>query len=276
MGIFGPPNIDKLKATKNFKGLIGALKNKDYHIQDKAIAALVDIGNPAIEPLIGASKHKDWKIRHGAAEALGKIGGDKAIETLIEALNSKEYFGLRNTVINALGLIKDARVVEPLISSLKYTLFSFDRRAAAESLGKIGGERVVEAFNEAALNDKEFEVRSAAAKALSSLNKSLINKESVVQREMHEMEKKEIRCSKCGKIIAQLATTIGDDIRRGGGVVIGGDSLDVPMYQCTICESCGSAFCDSCQRPNPDPCPKCGKSNLRPGFADLVQKYYKS
>ena len=90
------------------------------------------------------------------------------------------------------------------------------------------------------------------------------------------MKSGEIRCSKCGKIIGQLATSITDDIRRGGGVIIGGGgSLDTPMYQCTICESCGSAFCDSCQRPSPDPCPKCGKSNLEPGFADLVQKYYK-
>jgi len=274
MGIFGPPNIEKLKAAKNFNGLIGALKDKDYHIQDKAITALADIGNPAIEPLIGASKHKDWKIRSGAAKALGKIGGDKAIENLIEALNSKEYFGLRTTVINALGSIKDARVVEPLINSLKYTLFSYDRRAAAEALGKIGDERAVEPLNEA-LKDREFGVRSAAAKALTSLNKTLKDKDSDVQREVHEIKKGEVRCSKCGKIIGQLSTTIGEDIRRGGGVVIGGGSLDIPMYQCTICESCGSAFCDICQRPNPDPCPKCGKSNLRPGFADLVQKYYK-
>ena len=90
------------------------------------------------------------------------------------------------------------------------------------------------------------------------------------------MKRGEIRCSKCGKIIGQLATSIAEDIRRGGGVIIGGGgSLDTPMYQCTICESCGSVFCDICQRPSPDPCPKCGKSNLKPGFADLVQKYYK-
>ena len=89
---------------------------------------------------------------------------------------------------------------------------------------------------------------------------------------------KEIKCSKCGRIIHTQKTSIADDIRRGGGavVVIGdGGSIDTPMYQCTICESCGSVFCDICQRPSPDPCPKCGKSNLQPGFADLVQKYYK-
>jgi len=77
------------------------------------------------------------------------------------------------------------------------------------------------------------------------------------------------------KIIGQLPTSIGEDIKRGGGMIIGGGSLDMPMYQCTICESYGSVFCDSCQRPSPGLCPKCVKSNLRPGFADLVQKYYK-
>jgi len=92
---------------------------------------------------------------------------------------------------------------------------------------------------------------------------------------VREIKKKKIKCSKCGKIIGQLATSIAEDIRRGGGVVIGAGSLNVPMYQCTICKSCGSVFCDICQRPSPDPCPKFGKSNLKPGFADLVQEYYK-
>jgi len=86
---------------------------------------------------------------------------------------------------------------------------------------------------------------------------------------------KEIKCSKCGRIIPTSKTSIADDIRLGGGIVVGGTSLDSAMYECTICPSCGSAFCLSCQRPTSDPCPKCGKSNLSPGFADLVQKYYK-
>lgn len=83
------------------------------------------------------------------------------------------------------------------------------------------------------------------------------------------------KCSLCGRIIPRQASSIAEDIRRRGGVAIGGASLDVPMYECTICQACGSAFCLACQRPRPDPCPKCGKSNLSPGFADLVHKYYK-
>lgn len=65
------------------------------------------------------------------------------------------------------------------------------------------------------------------------------------------MKSGEIKCSKCGNIIGQLPTTIAEDIRRGGGMVIGGNSLDIPMYKCTICPGCGSAFCLSCHRDQP-------------------------
>jgi len=326
MGIFGPPNIEKLKAAKNFKGLIGALKHKYSSVRKEAIEALADIGKPAVEPLIGALEGKDYEIQHGAAEALGRIGDERAIEPLIKAfkdgmslVRSKAVGALSKfrdtraveTIIKALkdnysdvqinaawslAALKDTMAVEPLIENLKHRDREV-RKAAAYALGEIGDSRAVEPLIEAIKANKANSVywvfgasdaltkiigRKAvtslnkALKAASSLKKALKEKDREVKREVHEMKKKEIRCSKCGKIIGQLATSIAEDIRRGGGVIIGGGgSLDTPMYQCTICESCGSVFCDICQKPSPDPCPKCGKSNLKPGFADLIQKYYK-
>ena len=325
MGIFGPPNIGKLKAAKNFKGLIGALKYKDSSVRKEAIEALVDIGKPAVEPLIDALNDKDINIQLLAVESLGKIGDERAIEPLIKAfkdgmslVRSAAVVALRKfkdtraveTIIKALkdsysdvqinaawslAALKDTMAVEPLIENLK-DRDSEVRKAAAYALGEIGDSRAVEPLIEAIKANKANSVywvygasdaltkiigRKAvtslnkALKAASSLKKALKEKDREIKREVHETKKKEIRCSKCGKIIGQLATSIAEDIRRGGGVVIGGDSLDVPMYQCTICESCGSVFCDICQRPSPDPCSKCGKGNLSPGFADLIQKYYK-
>lgn len=58
MGIFRP-NIDKLKAGKNVRGLIKALRNKDNNIQDEVTEALVEIGEPAIRPLIQVLKNED-------------------------------------------------------------------------------------------------------------------------------------------------------------------------------------------------------------------------
>lgn len=74
MGIFGPPNIDKLKAKKNIKGLINAFKYKDNHVLDAAVLALVEIGKPVVETLVAALKNKDGNIREYAAEALDKLG----------------------------------------------------------------------------------------------------------------------------------------------------------------------------------------------------------
>jgi len=43
IGIFGPPNIEKLKARKNVKGLIKSLKDKDSGVRMDADVALVKI-----------------------------------------------------------------------------------------------------------------------------------------------------------------------------------------------------------------------------------------
>lgn len=59
MGLFGPPNIEKLKARKNVKGLIRALKDED---QEAAAGALGNIGKPAVESLIATLKDESANV----------------------------------------------------------------------------------------------------------------------------------------------------------------------------------------------------------------------
>jgi len=74
MGIFGPPNIRKLKARKNIKGLIEALKDKDEGVRRGAAMALGEIKDArAVEPLIKLLKDKNSFTREAAEEALEKI-----------------------------------------------------------------------------------------------------------------------------------------------------------------------------------------------------------
>jgi HEAT repeat protein len=56
MGLFGPPDVGKLKAKGDIGGLVKALTYaKDASIRCKAVLALKDIGNArVVEPLIGA------------------------------------------------------------------------------------------------------------------------------------------------------------------------------------------------------------------------------
>jgi HEAT repeat protein len=60
MGLFGPPNIEKLKAKQDLEGLVKALDNKKYaDVRCQSAKALGQIGDKsAVEPLIAALA--DW------------------------------------------------------------------------------------------------------------------------------------------------------------------------------------------------------------------------
>jgi HEAT repeat protein len=100
------PKVETLKARKDIKGLIKALRYR-----------------------------KDEGVRQAAAEALGKIKDRRAVEPLIAALKD-ESFSVRQAAAEALGKIKDPRAVEPLSAALKDARNGDVRLAAARSAGK--------------------------------------------------------------------------------------------------------------------------------------------
>ena len=103
MPFFGPPNVDKLKKSRNIKGLVRALRyKKDDGIRSDAARALAEIGDlQAVEPLIAALKDEHSTVRKEAAETLdrlkwqpdeseaGKAYWKAKIESLVADLNSK-------------------------------------------------------------------------------------------------------------------------------------------------------------------------------------------
>ena len=187
MGIFGPPNIEELKASRNVKELIKALSYKrDYSVPTEAADALVELA--AVEPLIKALKGKNTDIRYWAAEALGKIGDRRAVEPLIEVLRDKEVSIQRHAAL-ALGEIGDKRAIEPLIGALrdvdwyvrKYAAeplmvkvlkksYIYLRKTAVEALVKIGLPAVEPLI--AALKGEDLHVRWRAAEALGKIGDS--------------------------------------------------------------------------------------------------------
>jgi HEAT repeat protein len=107
MPLFGPPNIKKMEAKRDVKGLIKTLGYPDKRdvelprrisfIRMDAKDALVRIGTPAIDLLIEAikvDKNVRWTVsdnlgRCAAAEALGQIGDARAVEPLIATFEEK-------------------------------------------------------------------------------------------------------------------------------------------------------------------------------------------
>jgi HEAT repeat protein len=164
-GLFGPPNIEKLEAKRDVRGLIKALSyKKDWKkVPQKAAEALGRIRDPrAVEQLIAALKDEEIGVREAAAKALGEISDPRAVEPLIAALRDKEVREAAAKALDKLGWQPDKSeagatywivkrqwdrcveigipAVEPLIKVLK------DDRdvAAAKALGEISDVRAVE------------------------------------------------------------------------------------------------------------------------------------
>jgi HEAT repeat protein len=134
VGLFGEPNVEKMKARKNVRGLIKAL-----------------------------GYQKDYGVRRVAAEALGEIGDPRAVDPLTNALNDDKV--VRRAAIRALGEI-GAPAVVPLTNALKDGK-EVVRGAAAEVLVKIGAPAVEPLI--AALTDKHEDVRWTVAEALDKI-----------------------------------------------------------------------------------------------------------
>jgi len=79
--------------------------NPAYWIQRGQIRKCIKMGSKAVIPLIEVLKDSNNENRKDAIEALGKIGDPRAIQTLTEALNDKDYY-LRESAAKALKMIK--------------------------------------------------------------------------------------------------------------------------------------------------------------------------
>lgn len=71
--------------------LIKELGSSNATTKANAAKILVDIGDPAVESLIAALKNENYDIRENSALVLGKIGNEKAINPLIEALSEQGW-----------------------------------------------------------------------------------------------------------------------------------------------------------------------------------------
>jgi HEAT repeat protein len=104
--------------------------------------------------------HEEKQV--AAAGVLGRIGGERAEDALIEALQGKPQ--VQRVAIGALGRAKVTRAVEHIIPFLK-DAESLTRQSAARALSVLGDARAVELLIEA-LSDEDDSVRSEAIRAL--------------------------------------------------------------------------------------------------------------
>jgi hypothetical protein len=118
--LFGPPDVENLKAKKDVEGLTKALEyKKDNDVREKVAAAIREIRDErAVRPLIRVLEGEDAAVRAEAAVALGKLRDEKAVRPLIRVLKDEDE-DVREKAIVALGEIRDERAIEPIIHALK-------------------------------------------------------------------------------------------------------------------------------------------------------------
>ena len=163
---------------------------EDWALREKAVAALVAIGPPAVEGLSEALSSKEPAVRMEAARALGRIADARGIAPLIAALEKGLEFpgdasGEGTTllssplaraqwgpvdetpngvIVEALAEFDDPRVVPALIAALEHD----DPYARFNAAHVLGQKRDGRAFDPliASLKDEDSTVRMCAASAL--------------------------------------------------------------------------------------------------------------
>ncbi len=140
MGLFGPPNVEKLRSAGNIGGLIKALGyKKDRGVVEAASSALVELMPASIEPLIQSLDDKDEAVSVGAAETLVKIG-EPAVKALIAGLTNG---AIRKKCINVLNRMGESAVKMAVDQSASWlSNDKIDDKAAVEVLTEIGSPAV--------------------------------------------------------------------------------------------------------------------------------------
>lgn len=200
MPLFGPPDIDKLLAKGDVKGLVKALSHEWPQKRHEAAVALGQLGSAgtveslasrmegiapgaaralrgadstaaravashAIDLLIAALRDPSDHVQQGAVWALGRLGDARAIPHLIAGLSDSLWM-IRERAAEGLGNLRDPSAVVPLVGALA-DAESEVRRAAEDALVKLGAASV-DALA-ARLVDEDDEMRSRAARVLEKL-----------------------------------------------------------------------------------------------------------
>jgi HEAT repeat protein len=123
LGLFKPPDIAKLKAANDIKGLFEASNHRDSNVRQAAEQALVDAGQPVVETLIYALRHDDHV--QTALRILDRVGYQPEADTV----SGVYYF------IAKQQWAKCTEIGVPAIEPLIDTLSRFERKGVDKKVG---------------------------------------------------------------------------------------------------------------------------------------------
>lgn len=137
--------LGRLRDARALKPLADALA--DAGLQQSAAEALLAHGPAAVDTLLGVLTAAPAPARRLAAATLGDLGDRRAVEPLVNVLQTDDDYAVRTAAATALGQLKDPRAVWALVGTLKMrdetapdrqALLEKLRQATSLALHKIG------------------------------------------------------------------------------------------------------------------------------------------
>ncbi|HLU88936.1 MAG TPA: HEAT repeat domain-containing protein, partial [Cyclobacteriaceae bacterium] len=147
--------------------LVSYLSDERFVVRDKAIEALVLMGEAAVADLTDALNADDERLRTDAVFALYRINTETSIEGVRSALEDPSAM-VRTAAVRALGLEKDSRSLEKIMEMAQNDQAGV-RRQAATALGQLGEQRAVPALLTAAEDPGDRFVEHAIIHSLTLL-----------------------------------------------------------------------------------------------------------
>jgi HEAT repeat protein len=151
---------------------IAGLDDEAPFVRITAASVLGDLEDgAAVGPLLSRLRNdEDWHVRQRAAESLGKLGGQDALQGLVEAL-ADPVNEVRAAAVEAVTKVDPGAAVDALGRIVRNDTEWEIRVKAVRALG-VAGDPASRPDLEAALQDTSEFVRSAAAHAITLLDDS--------------------------------------------------------------------------------------------------------
>ena len=162
--------LGKMKDEQAVAPLLETMKmNDDIQVRSSISVALSRIkSKKAVEPLIEYLQSDDYSLQYWAADALGKLGDKRAVEPLVYLLENDSCDELTRACLIALKDLKDKRALPYFLEFSNEGRAKLLRYAATMGLGEIGGDQAVEKLIKL-LDDKNPTVREYAIESLGKL-----------------------------------------------------------------------------------------------------------
>jgi hypothetical protein len=109
--------LGKIRNDRALQPLVRLLGNPE--VSQAAAEALLSFGDKAVGALLEVLSHGNGTAREIAATTLGELRDRRAVEPLIQLMQTDDVYAVRTAAATALGQLKDARAVWVLVATLQ-------------------------------------------------------------------------------------------------------------------------------------------------------------